>query len=237
MVGTPSLTRSKRTSTSDKRQAGVLPSLTLGLHCHGVTPRGIGGPVQARNRVQKTRTAGAMYPCPSHPPPRTGMKWDVFTILEQLLILLTISSQIWIAIRVILNATGAEQYVRIMAFCSGLLLFLISRPLGLTFADLMLLARVQENLISLVLIGGLLPFMIGVLVSEATIIAIQMGNPVPIRFMLMVAAFTLSQAAYTNFMAISTHVTTLDRAYVPNLCYAVAVGIWLTFRYRDAPPK
>jgi hypothetical protein len=165
------------------------------------------------------------------------MKWDVFTILEQLLILLTISSQIWIAIRVILNATGAEQYVRIMAFCSGLLLFLIARPLGLTFADLMLLARVQENLISLVLIGGLLPFMIGVLVSEATIIAIQMGNPVPIRLMLMIAAFTLSQAAYTNFMAISTHVTTLDRAYVPNLCYAVAVGIWLTFRYRDAPPK
>ncbi|WP_242107971.1 hypothetical protein [Luteimonas aquatica] len=164
------------------------------------------------------------------------MKWDVFTIIEQMLILLTISSQIWIAVRVILNSSGAEQYVRIMAFCTGFLMFLISRPLGLTFADLMLRARVQEDLLSLVLIGGLLPFMIGIVVSEATILALHMGRPIPIRFMLMVAAFTLSQAAYTNFIALKTHVTTLDRAYVPNLCYAVAVGIWLTFRYRDPTP-
>ena len=50
----------------------------------------------------------------------------------------------------------------------------------------------------------------------------------------MVAGFTLSQAAYTNYVALTTRVTSLDRAFIPNLCYAVAVGIWLTFRYREA---
>ena len=164
------------------------------------------------------------------------MKWDAFTILEQLLILLTISSQIWIAIRVIMASSGAEQYVRVMSFCSGLLLFLLSRPLKMTFADLMLAARVQENLLSLLLIGGVMPFLIGVFVSEATIVAMRIGNPVWIRTMLIVAAFTASQAAYTNYVALTTHVTSLDRAYIPNLCYAIAVGVWLTFRYREVPP-
>jgi len=27
--------------------------------------------------------------------------------------------------------------------------------------------------------------------------------------------------------------TTLDRAFIPNICYAIAVGMWLTWRYRD----
>lgn len=163
------------------------------------------------------------------------MKWDAFTILEQLLILLTISSQVWIAIRVIMAAHGAEQYVRLMSFCSGLLLFLLSRPLKMTFADLMMAARVQENVFRLALIGGLMPFLIGVAVSEATIVAMRIGNPIWVRSMLIVAAFTASQAAYTNYVALTTQVTSLDRAYIPNLCYAIAVGVWLTFRYRDVP--
>lgn len=163
------------------------------------------------------------------------MRWDAFTLLEQGLILLTIGSQIWIAVKVILSASGAEQYVRIMSFCSGLLLFLLSRPLGMTFADLLLAARVQQDLLHMILIGGAMPFLVGVLVSEATIVAMRLGNPVWVRTMLMVAAFTASQAAYTNFIALTTQVTSLDRAFIPNLCYAIAVGIWLTFRYRDMP--
>ena len=108
------------------------------------------------------------------------MKWDVFTVLEQVLILLTISSQIWIAINVIMKSQGAEQYVRIMSFSTGFLAFLIT--------------------------------------------------------LLMVAAFTLSQAAYTNYIALASQVTTLDKAFIPNLSYAIAVGLWLTFRYRDMEP-
>lgn len=164
------------------------------------------------------------------------MKWDAFTIIEQLLILLTISSQIYIAVRIIMQANGAEQYVRLMSFCSGLLMFLLSRPLGLTFADLMLAARQQDNWLSLIVIGGLMPFLIGVAVSEATIIALRLGNPIPMRIMLIVGAFTVSQAAYTNYVALTTHVTTLDKAFIPNLCYAIAIGIWLAFRYREASP-
>lgn len=165
------------------------------------------------------------------------MRWDAFTILEQLLILLTISSQIWIALKVIMAASGAEQYVRLMSFCSGLLLFLLSRPLGVTFADLLLKARVQDNLLSMMLIGGAMPFLVGVAVSEATIIAIRIGNAVWVRMMLIVAAFTASQAAYTNYVALTTQSTSLDKAFIPNLCYAVAVGIWLTFRYRETPTQ
>lgn len=161
------------------------------------------------------------------------MRWDAFLVLQQLLIVLTIASQAWIAVRIIRRADGAEQYVRVMAFATGLLVFLVLRPLGLTFADLMLSARVQSDTLHAVLIGGVLPFLVGVFVSEATILALRLGMPVPIRLALMVAAFTLSQAAYTNYVALVTPGLALDRAFIPNLCYAAAVGLWLTFRYRE----
>lgn len=161
------------------------------------------------------------------------MKWDPFTILEQILILLVIASQIWISINVIMKAEGAEQYVRIMSFSTGFLAFLISRALGLTFADLMLITHMQENPVGILVIGAIFPFVVGVMISEGTIIALKLGMPVPIRMILMIASFTLSQAAYTNYVAISTQITTLDRAFIPNLSYSIAVGLWLTFRYRD----
>ncbi|MBL8264152.1 MAG: hypothetical protein JNM58_17200 [Xanthomonadaceae bacterium] len=166
------------------------------------------------------------------------MKWDPFTILEQILILLTIASQIWIAVTVILKSEGAEQYVRIMSFSTGFLAFLITRALGVTFADMMLATHAANSPIALIVIGAVFPFLVGVLISEGTIIALRMGMPVPIRLVLMIAAFTLSQAAYTNYIALQSKVTTLDKAFVPNLSYAIAVGLWLTFRYRDkSTPK
>lgn len=161
------------------------------------------------------------------------MKWDAFTVLEQLLILLTIGSQIWIAINVILKSEGAEQYVRIMSFSTGFLAFLITRALGVTFADLMLATHAADSPLSIIIIGAAFPFLVGILISEGTIMALRIGMPIPIRMVLMIAAFTLSQAAYTNYIALASKVTTLDKAFIPNLSYAIAVGLWLTFRYRD----
>jgi hypothetical protein len=166
-------------------------------------------------------------------PGATNMKWDPFTIAEQVLIILVIVSQIWISIKVILNAEGAEQYVRIMSFATGFLAFLITRALGVTFADLMLVTHSQESAMGLILIGAIFPFLVGILISEGTIIALRLGMPVPIRMVLLIASFTLSQAAYTNYVALSAKVTTLDKAFIPNLSYSIAVGLWLTFRYRD----
>ena len=61
---------------------------------------------------------------------RARMKWDIFTAIEQLIILLTIAGQIWIACKVILNSDGPEQYVRIMSYATGILMFLITKALG-----------------------------------------------------------------------------------------------------------
>ncbi|MDO5610984.1 MAG: hypothetical protein Q4G62_09500 [Pseudomonadota bacterium] len=163
------------------------------------------------------------------------MHWDPFTIIQQILIVLTIIGQLWISVLVVRNAQGTEQYVRLMAFCTGLLLFLLCRPLNFTFADLMLRAHEQGNIFDKILMGGVLPFLVGVFVSEGTVLALGMRKPIPIRFMLIVAAFTLSQAAYTNYIVLTTKITTLDKAFIPNICYAIAVGIWLTWRYREAP--
>lgn len=164
------------------------------------------------------------------------MKWDVFTILEQILILLVIASQLWIAITVIMKSKGAEQYVRLMSFATGFLAFLITRALGVTFADMMLATRMADSSVLLIAIGAIFPFLVGVLISEGTIQAMRIGMPIPIRLALMIAAFTLSQASYTNYVALSSHITTLDKAFIPNLSYAIAVGLWLTFRYRDHHP-
>lgn len=161
------------------------------------------------------------------------MKWDVFTILEQLLILLVIASQLWIAITVVMKSKGAEQYVRLMSFATGFLAFLITRALGVTFADMMLATRASDSSVLLIAIGAIFPFLVGVLISEGTIQAMRIGMPIPIRLALMIAAFTLSQASYTNYIALSSRITTLDKAFIPNLSYAIAVGLWLTFRYRD----
>lgn len=161
------------------------------------------------------------------------MKWDPFNIIEQVLIILVITSQIWISIRVIMNSEGAEQYVRVMSFCTGFLAFLITRALGVTFADLMLVTHSQDSSFGLILIGAIFPFLVGILISEGTILALRLGMPVPIRMVLLIAAFTLSQAAYTNYVALASKVTSLDKAFIPNLSYSIAVGLWLTFRYRD----
>ena len=164
------------------------------------------------------------------------MKWDPFLVLEQILILLVIASQIWISVKVIMQAEGAEQYVRIMSFATGFLAFLITRALGVTFADLMLATHAADSSIGIVIIGVAFPFLVGVLISEGTIIALKFGMPVPMRMVLLIAAFTLSQAAYTNYVALYSKVTSLDKAFSPNLSYSIAVGLWLTFRYRDKPP-
>ena len=161
------------------------------------------------------------------------MKWDPFTVIEQVLIVLVITSKIWISIKVIMNSEGAEQYVRIMSFCTGFLAFLITRALGVTFADLMLVTHSQDSPLGMILIGAIFPFLVGILISEGTIIALKLGMPVPIRMVLLIAAFTLSQAAYTNYVALASKITTLDKAFIPNLSYSIAVGLWLTFRYRD----
>jgi hypothetical protein len=164
------------------------------------------------------------------------MTWDAFTIFEQMLIMITVGSQMYIAIRVIALASGAEQYVRMMSFCTGFLMFLISRALGVTFADMMMIAHKNQDIMLMVLAGGLFPFVVGIFISELTIYALFLGKPVPIRMVLMVAAFTISQATYTNFVALSTQITSLDKAFIPNLSYAVAVGLWLTFRFRGIKP-
>lgn len=162
------------------------------------------------------------------------MDWDLFTLIQQLLIVVTIAGQAWISFSVILSTTGSERYVRLTSFCTGLLVFLLCRPLHLTFADLVLRMHASDgSLFDSVLMEGAMPMLIGVLVSECTILAMRTRHPVPARFMLTVAAFTLSQAAYTNFVALTTQVTSLDRAFIPNLCYAIAVGMWMTWRYRD----
>jgi hypothetical protein len=164
------------------------------------------------------------------------MTWDAFTIFEQFLIFVTIGSQMYIAIRVIALSDGAEQYVRMMSFCTGFLMFLISRALRVTFADMMLIAHNYESTALMLLAGGIFPFVVGVFISELTIIALFIGKPVPIRMVLMIAAFTISQAAYTNFVAWTTQVVPLDVAFIPNLSYAIAVGLWLTFRFRGIKP-
>lgn len=162
------------------------------------------------------------------------MDWDLFTLIQQSLIVLTIIGQAWISFTVILSAKGSERYVRLTSFCTGLLLFLLCRPLHITFADLMLrMHRLPGSLFDAILMEGLMPMLIGILVSEGTILALRVRHPVPARFMLTVAAFTLSQAAYTNFVVLATQVTSLDRAFIPNICYAIAVGMWMTWRYRD----
>jgi hypothetical protein len=97
----------------------------------------------------------------------------------------------------------------------------------------MLVTHSQESPLGIILIGAIFPFLVGILISEGTIIALKLGMPVPIRMVLLIAAFTLSQAAYTNYVALASKITTLDKAFIPNLSYSIAVGLWLTFRYRD----
>ena len=112
-----------------------------------------------------------------------------------------------------------ERYPEFLPLCSG-----------------MKLRNRKDGKASELAVSGVFPFVVGIFISELTIYALFLGKPVPIRLVLMVAAFTISQAAYTNFMAWTSQTTRLDRAFIPNLCYAVSVGLWLTFRFRGIKP-
>lgn len=163
-------------------------------------------------------------------------EWNFFTILLQVIILLTIFSQIFVAYKIVSESDGAEQFVRTTAIAAGTLIFLGSKALNITFADLMFLALTDASLLGIITVGAAAPIIIGLVVAQVTISAIASGNDFAIRILLLMGVFILVQILYLNYFALTQEAVSLDKALLPNLCYSLSVSLWIVFRYKNTMP-
>lgn len=160
-------------------------------------------------------------------------EWNFFAVVQQVLVALTILSQIYVAFRVVILSNGAEQFVRVTAVSAGVLIFLGSKAFDVTFADLMFLAVTDASLYQVIISGTIVPVLVGIAVAHATISAVSSGSDFAIRIMLLVGVFTLVQISYFNYVAITQTSLSIDKALLPNLCYSLAVSLWIIFNYED----
>lgn len=161
-------------------------------------------------------------------------EWNFFTITQQLIVVLTIAAQIIVAFNMLNSSKGGEQLVRGLAISTGVLIFLGSYVLKITFADLIFLAITDASIFKIIIAGSVMPILIGIAVSELAITVISSGGDRSIRMMLLGGVFITTQIAYLNYMAISQTVVSYEKALLPNLCYAVAMGFWSVIRYESS---
>ena len=155
--------------------------------------------------------------------------WTFFTVFQQLLIVFVILGHLCLAFHIVLQVSGQERLVRATAITTAVLIFLGSKALKITFADLIIVARTDAYLLNFIAIGCFIPAAVGIFVSQMTIRAIKRGAPFPIRIMLLVGIFTVSQIAYANYVALTREDISFDRAFIPNMCYSISVGLWIVF--------
>ncbi len=164
-------------------------------------------------------------------------EWNFFAVTMQMVVVITLLCQIGVALKVIFEAHGAECFVRVFAVTTGVLIFLGSRALKVTFADLILVARTDEVMLRFIALGGVVPAVVGIVIAQMTIRALRRGGVKLIRVMLLVGVFSISQVAYTNYVAIAQDEIPLDKAFIPNLCYSIAIGLWLVFNHDGNTPE
>ena len=128
---------------------------------------------------------------------------------------------------------GAEQFVRVTAVSAGVLIFLVSKAFNVTFADLMFLAVTDASFYQVIISGTIVPILVGFVIAQATISAVSSGD-FAIRIMLLLGVFTLAQISYFNYVAITQTSISVDKALLPNLCYSLAVSLWIVFKYEDS---
>lgn len=161
------------------------------------------------------------------------MAWDINPIFMQGVVVIVTLGQIFVAIKIVLEAERGEQFARMAAISVGLLLFLGSRAFDITFADLMLLAVTDSGLIRLLTYSTVMPALVGLVVAHITISAMNRGNDIAIRIVLLTSVLMLSQISYLNFYAITKTTLPVDKALLPNICYSIAVCLWVVFKFED----
>lgn len=127
----------------------------------------------------------------------------LFSVLQQILIVLTIISQVFIEFTIVNQASGAEQSVRSASITAGVLIFLGSKAFDIAFAELMFLAVSDASLLKIMTEGTVIPILIGLIVTQATISAMSSGSDFAIRILLLVGVFTLIQISYLNYYALT----------------------------------
>lgn len=163
--------------------------------------------------------------------------WGFDSGFMQALVILVILGQIFISAKIVLQASGAEQFVRMAAVSAGLLLFLGSKAFGITFADLMFLAVTDASLLQVLSVATIIPIIVGILVSQMTISAMKSGEYFAIRIVLLVGVLMLTQISYLNYFALTQTNLSPDKALLPNLCYSLSVCLWVVFKFKESEPS
>ncbi|MCV2403217.1 hypothetical protein OFY17_10035 [Marinomonas sp. C2222] len=160
--------------------------------------------------------------------------WGFDSGFMQALVILVMLGQVFVSAKIVLQASGAEQFVRMTAVSAGLLLFLGSKAFGITFADLMLIAVTDASLLKVLSIATIIPIVVGIIVSQITISAMNSGEDFAIRIVLLISVLMLTQISYLNYFVLTKTSLPLDQALLPNLCYSLSVCLWAVFNFKDS---
>lgn len=161
------------------------------------------------------------------------MDWGFDSGFMQALVILVILGQVFVSAKIVLQASGAEQFVRMAAVSAGLLLFLGSKAFEITFADLMFIAVTDASLVQVLSVATIVPIVVGILVSQITISAMGSGEDFAIRIVLLISVLMLTQISYLNYFALTKTSLPPDQALLPNLCYSLSVCLWAVFNFKD----
>lgn len=155
-----------------------------------------------------------------------------FAVLLHAVIVLGLGVYFLVIFKAILVTGGeVERLIRGTAFASGLLVFFASKIMGISIADFLVDAVRYYNPFFFVPIAGLLPAGLGTLLAWYCIRSLNRSTNVAIRLMIVIGALSLIQFGDVYVKATRAEGLALDRAFVPNLAFTLAISLYVILRY------
>lgn len=127
--------------------------------------------------------------------------------------------------------SGIERILRSSALSTGLLIFFGARAAGLSLAEFMVSAIILVKPITFGLAAIVAPSCLGIFISWYVIRSLRKNTNKAIRIMILVGVFTIVQFGDIYVKALSIEGFQLDKAFVPNMCFTVALSLYAILRY------
>lgn len=132
----------------------------------------------------------------------------------------------------IISAENAiERILRSSALSTGLLIFFGARAAGLSLAEFMVSAIIFVKPITFGLVAIVAPACLGIFIAWYVIRSLRKSTDRAIRIMILVGVFTIVQFGDVYIKALSIEGFQLDKAFVPNMAFTVAISLYAILRY------
>jgi hypothetical protein len=155
-----------------------------------------------------------------------------FALLMHVIIVIGVFVLLYLIIRLILNVqSDSEKFVRVLAFACGLLVVIATKVLGVSISDLLLQSITLSDPISLALLGVMVPSGSGFLSAWYFTRSLKRSTNIATRVMIFVGTLLALQFVDVYAKAVGTSGFGLNSAFMPNVVFVIAMGIYIFLRY------